>query len=230
MFSNINLNDAPSQEQVHINIPLTLEDKGDTQAFLLTPSNQLTYSDMITPLQAQLPSDLTTMTISTSQLSQSVTQGIPSEVTQTIVTQTESKNEEPTSVAICKKCNQGFQSIALYNSHQKIHESRVEHFEFSIFLNFLAKEFLKYKKCSTLHESESNTSYADSELGNTFTCPEDGCAKKYKTEHLLRRHLKPAVYFIYAHRYVSHLYVYFFHETCFCGSMLRSIEIVVMEI
>ena len=137
---------------------------------------------MITPLQAQLPSDLTTMTISTSQLSQSVTPVIPSEITQTIVTQTESKNEEPASVAICKKCNQGFQSIALYNSHQKV------------------------------HENESNSSYADSELGNTFTCPEDGCAKKYKTEHLLRRHLKPAVYFIYAHRYVSHLYVYFFHE------------------
>ena len=180
LFSNINLNDAPTQEQVHINIPFSLEDRGDTQAFLLTPSNQLTYSDMITPFQAQLPPDLTSISISTSQLSQSVTPAT-SEIVQTVVSsvqQTES-NEEQASVAVCKKCNQGFQSISLYNSHQKI------------------------------HENDSSPSYADCELGNTFTCPEDGCDKKYKTEHLLRRHLKRAVYFLYAHRYLSKLYVYF---------------------
>ena len=112
---------------------------------------------MITPLQAQLPSDLTTMTISTSQLSQSVTPVIPSEITQTIVTQAESKNEEPTSVAICKKCNQGFQSIALYNSHQKIHESRVEHFEFSTFWNLSEKSFSKKKKNAQPHMKVNRT-------------------------------------------------------------------------
>lgn len=132
LFSNINIGEPGTHEQVQLNYALEDAKSGDPQQLgvLLTPTSNVSYSELVAPFQlaqTQIATDLGSLAVQS---------------------QKGDEKAKKDNITFCTKCDQGFQSISGLYNHSKAHE------------------------------------------GKEYPCPEPDCNKKYKTEHLLRRHLK----------------------------------------
>ena len=104
LFSNINLGEPGTHEQVQLNY--ALEDaKAGSEAqqlgVLLTPTSNVSYSELVAPFQlaqSQFATDLGSLAVA--------------------------EKTKKDNITFCTKCDQGFQSISGLYNHSKAHEGK----------------------------------------------------------------------------------------------------------